>query len=40
MVALHLEGKQVFFSAGKQYDSLKKRTMDKALESTLKTSIR
>ena len=30
---------RVFFSAGKQYDALKKRTMDKTLESTLKASI-
>ncbi len=30
---------RVFFSAGKQHDALKKRTMDKTLESTLKTSI-
>ncbi len=27
---------RVFFSAGKQHDTLKKRTMDKTLESTLK----
>ena len=31
--------KRVFFSAGKQHDALKKRTMDKTLESTLKASI-
>jgi len=30
---------RVFFSAGKQHDALKKRTMDKTLESTLKASI-
>jgi hypothetical protein len=30
---------RVFFSAGKQHDVLKKRTMDKTLERTLKTSI-
>jgi hypothetical protein len=30
---------RVFFSAGKQHDALKKRTMDKTLESTLKVSI-
>jgi hypothetical protein len=30
---------RVFFSAGKQHDVLKKRTMDKTLESTLKASI-
>jgi hypothetical protein len=30
---------RVFFSAGKQHDALKKRTMDKTLESSLKTSI-
>jgi hypothetical protein len=29
----------VFFSTGKQYDDLKKKTMDKTLESTLKASI-
>ena len=29
----------VFFSAGKQHDALKKRTMDKTLESTLKAGI-
>ncbi len=29
----------VFFSTGKQHDALKKRTMDKSLENTLKTSI-
>jgi hypothetical protein len=28
---------RVFFSAGKQHDALKKSTMDKTLESTLKT---
>jgi hypothetical protein len=30
---------RVFFSAGKQQDALKKRTMDKTLEITKKTSI-
>jgi hypothetical protein len=30
---------RVFFSAGKQHDALKKRTMDKTLERTLKESI-
>jgi hypothetical protein len=30
---------RVFFSAGKQHDALKKRTMDKTLENTLKVSI-
>ena len=30
---------RVFFSAGKQHDALKKKTMDKTLESTLKASI-
>ena len=30
---------RVFFSAGKQHDALKKRTMDKTLESTMKSSI-
>jgi hypothetical protein len=30
---------RVFFSAGKQHDALKKRTMDKVLERTLKVSI-
>jgi hypothetical protein len=30
---------RVFFSDGKQHDVLKKRTMDKTLESTLKASI-
>ena len=30
---------RVFFSAGKQHDALKKRTMDKTLENTLKASI-
>jgi hypothetical protein len=30
---------RVFFSAGKHHDALKKRTMDKTLESTLKASI-
>ncbi len=30
---------RVFFSAGKQYDALKKSTMDKTLENTLKVSI-
>jgi hypothetical protein len=30
---------QVFFSAGKQHDDLKKRTMDKMLENTLKAEI-
>jgi hypothetical protein len=30
---------RVFFSAGKQHDALKKRTMHKTLESTLKVSI-
>ena len=30
---------QVFFSAGKQHDTLKKRTMDKTLENTLKAGI-
>ena len=30
---------RVFFSSGKQHDTLKKRTMDKTLESTLKASI-
>jgi hypothetical protein len=30
---------RVFFSAGKQHDALKKRTMDKTLEITLKASI-
>ena len=30
---------RVFFSAGKQHDALKKKTMDKTQESTLKTSI-
>jgi hypothetical protein len=30
---------RVFFSAGKQHDVLKKRTMDKTLENTLKASI-
>ena len=28
----------VFFSSGKQYDTLKKNTMDKTLENTLKAS--
>jgi hypothetical protein len=28
-----------FFSSGKQHDALKKRTMDKTLENTLKASI-
>jgi len=30
---------RVFTAAGKQHDALKKRTMDKTLESTLKASI-
>jgi hypothetical protein len=30
---------RVFFSTGKQYDALKKRTMDKTLESTKRASI-
>ena len=30
---------RVFFSAGKQHDALKKRSMDKTLERTLKASI-
>ena len=30
---------RVFFSAGKHHDTLKKKTMDKTLESTLKASI-
>ena len=30
---------RVSFSAGKQHDTLKKRTMDKTLENTLKASI-
>ncbi len=30
---------RVFFSTGKQHDALKKRTMDKTLESTMKASI-
>ena len=30
---------RVFFSAGKQHDALKNRTMDKTLENTLKASI-
>jgi hypothetical protein len=30
---------RVFFSVGKQHDALKKETMDKSLENTLKTSI-
>ncbi len=30
---------RVFFTAGKQHDALKKRTIDKTLENTLKTSI-
>jgi hypothetical protein len=30
---------RVVFSAGKQHDALKKKTMDKTLENTLKTSI-
>jgi hypothetical protein len=30
---------RVFFSAGKQHDTLKIKTMDKTLESTLKASI-
>ena len=30
---------RVFFSAGKQHDALKKRNMDKTLESTMKVSI-
>ena len=30
---------RVFFSAGKEHDALKKSTMDKTLEITLKTSI-
>jgi hypothetical protein len=30
---------RVSFSAGKQHDALKKNTMDKTLESTLKASI-
>jgi len=30
---------RVFFSAGKQHDALKKKTMDKTLENTLKASI-
>jgi hypothetical protein len=30
---------RVFFSAGKQHDALKKKTMDTTLESTLKASI-
>jgi hypothetical protein len=30
---------RVFFSSGKQHDTLKKKTMDKTLESTLKASI-
>ncbi len=30
---------RAFFSDGKQHDALKKKTMDKTLESTLKTSI-
>jgi hypothetical protein len=30
---------RVFFSAGKQHDALKKKTMDKTLEITLKASI-
>jgi tartrate dehydratase alpha subunit/fumarate hydratase class I-like protein len=29
----------VFFSTGKQHDDLKKKTMDKTLENTLKSSI-
>ena len=31
---------RVFFSSGKQHDALKKNTMDKTLESTLKASIK
>jgi hypothetical protein len=30
---------RVFFSAGKQHDAVKKRTMDKTLENTLKAGI-
>jgi hypothetical protein len=30
---------RVFFSTGKQHDTLKKKTMDKTVESTLKSSI-
>jgi hypothetical protein len=30
---------RVFFSAGKQHDALKKKTMDKTLENTLKAGI-
>jgi hypothetical protein len=30
---------RVYFSSGKQHDTLKKRTMDKTLESTKKASI-
>jgi hypothetical protein len=30
---------RVFFPAGKQYDTLKRKTMDKTLETTLKVSI-
>ena len=30
---------RVFFSSGKQHDALKKRTMDKTLESTMKASV-
>jgi tartrate dehydratase alpha subunit/fumarate hydratase class I-like protein len=40
MVPLHLGGiERVFASAGKQHDALKKRTMDKTMESILKTEI-
>jgi len=31
--------KRIFTSAGKQHDDLKKRTMDKTLEKTLKTGM-
>jgi len=30
---------RVFFSTGKQHDAVKKRTMDKTMENTLKTEI-
>jgi hypothetical protein len=33
------QGTLMFFSAGKQHDVLKKNTIDKTLESTLKASI-
>jgi hypothetical protein len=40
MVVLSGDGiERVFFSVGKQHDSLKKSTMDKTLEITLNTSI-